>query len=91
MRYVLPALPVSGPSGKRARRREAARLAPRGGKTQRQDAAGCCAASASRAFLALGVAVSLENAMLTNQQATELQPRVLHSSSWRPSSASDSG
>ena len=43
-------LAVSGPSGKRARRREAARLAQRqgGGKTQqRQDAAGCCGASAS--------------------------------------------
>jgi hypothetical protein len=47
--HILPALPVSGPSGKRARRPEAARLAqaaPRGGKTQRQDAAGCYAASA---------------------------------------------
>jgi hypothetical protein len=49
-----PALPVSGPSGKRARRREAVRLArrrPRGGKTQRQGAAGCYVASASARVL----------------------------------------
>jgi hypothetical protein len=39
MRYVLPALPVSGPSG------GAASPAPRGGKTQRQEATGCCGAS----------------------------------------------
>jgi hypothetical protein len=36
MRYVLPALPVSGPRGNRARRREAARLAQ---LAQRQGAA----------------------------------------------------
>jgi hypothetical protein len=49
MRYVLPALPVSGPRGNRARRREAAQLAQHqgGGKTQRQDAAGFYGASAS--------------------------------------------
>jgi hypothetical protein len=35
MRYVLPALPVSGPSGKKARRREAARLAQRQGAARR--------------------------------------------------------
>jgi hypothetical protein len=35
MRYVLPALPVSGPSGNRARRREAARLAQRQGTARR--------------------------------------------------------
>jgi hypothetical protein len=39
MRYVLPALPVSGPSGKRARRREAARLAQRQGAPRRSDKA----------------------------------------------------
>jgi hypothetical protein len=59
MRYVLPALPVSGPRGNRARRREAARLAPRGGKTQRQDAAGCCGTSASaKALCPKGVVVT---------------------------------
>jgi hypothetical protein len=35
MRCVLPALPVIGPSGKRARRREAARLAQRQGAARR--------------------------------------------------------
>ena len=35
MRYVLPALPVSGPRGNRARRREAARLAQRQGAARR--------------------------------------------------------
>jgi hypothetical protein len=35
MRYVLPALPVSGPSGNRARRHEAARLAQRQGAARR--------------------------------------------------------
>jgi hypothetical protein len=39
MRYVLPALPVSGPSGKRARRREAARLAQRQGAPRRSGKA----------------------------------------------------
>jgi hypothetical protein len=35
MRYVLPALPVSGPQRQRARRREAARLAQRQGAARR--------------------------------------------------------
>jgi hypothetical protein len=35
MRYVLPALPVSGPSGNRARRHEAARLAHHQGAARR--------------------------------------------------------
>jgi hypothetical protein len=35
MRYVLPTLPVSGPSGKRARRPEAVRLAQHQGATRR--------------------------------------------------------
>ena len=49
MRYVLPALSVaSGPRGNRAAapaRGGATSPAPRGGKTQRQDAAGCYDAS----------------------------------------------
>jgi hypothetical protein len=51
----------------------AASAAPRGGKTQRQDAADCCAASASRKLLALRVLVIPANAaVLTKRQATEL-------------------
>jgi hypothetical protein len=80
MRYVLPALPVSGSRGNRARRREAARLAQRqaprgGGKAQRQDAAGCCGALfCKQSFFALRVLVTQANAaMRTNQQATEPQ------------------
>jgi hypothetical protein len=80
MRYVLPALPVSGPSGNRARRREAARLAQRqgaAGKTQRQDAAGCCGASASAKALCPKRATHCHSrladaSMPTKQQATEL-------------------
>jgi hypothetical protein len=40
MRYVLPALPVSGPSGKRVRRREAARLTQRQGAARRSGSCG---------------------------------------------------
>jgi hypothetical protein len=37
MRYVLPALPVSGPRGNMARRREAARLAQHQGGVARRS------------------------------------------------------
>jgi hypothetical protein len=41
MSAVLPALPVSGPSGKRARRREVARLAQRQGAARRSGKTSC--------------------------------------------------
>jgi hypothetical protein len=47
MRYVLPALPVSGPSGKRARRPEAARLAQRQGAARRSGKTRLAVAAAS--------------------------------------------
>jgi hypothetical protein len=74
MRYVLPALPVSGPRGNRARRREAARLA------QRQGAARC-GRLLRRLILQSSFALAYERTSfwqtqlcsLTKQQATELQ------------------
>jgi hypothetical protein len=75
MRYVLPALPASGPRGNRARRREAARLAH--SAKGRQDAAARRGRLLRRLILqklfALGSERhSLESAMLTKQQAPEL-------------------
>jgi hypothetical protein len=77
MRYVLPALPVSGPgpSSNRARRREAARLAQRQGAARRSGKTRP-AVTAPRSFCkapALRMLVVPANAaVLTNQQATEL-------------------
>jgi hypothetical protein len=81
MRYVLPALPVSGPRDNRARRREAARQAQRqatrGGKTQRQDAAGCCGGSASaKALCSMSDRHSLESAMLTKDLINKLNNKL---------------
>jgi hypothetical protein len=73
MRYILPALPVSGPSGKRARQREAARLAQRQGAARRSGKTRPAVAPPQllRKLLALRVLIILANAaVLTNQPAT---------------------
>ena len=68
MRYAVPALSVGRSSGKRARRREAARLG------QRHWAAGSYVASASTEFLALRERGPLgQEQIATNQQVTEQQ------------------
>jgi hypothetical protein len=91
MRYVLPALPVSGPSSNRARRCEAARLAQRqgarGAASGKRQAANGKTQDARRDRLLRRLILqnsfalreqesgrlSPASAMLTKQQATELQ------------------
>jgi hypothetical protein len=73
MRYILPTLSVSGASGKRARRREAARLAQRQGAARRGRLAVAPPRLLESFFLALRVLVIPANAaVLTKRQATEL-------------------
>jgi hypothetical protein len=79
MRYVLPALPVSGPRGNRARRREAARLAQRQGAARRSGKTRPAVAPPrlSAKFLALRMVVSRANAaMRANQQAKQQAPEL---------------
>jgi hypothetical protein len=83
MRYVLPALPVSGPNGKKARRREAARLAQRQGAARRSGKTrpAVTPPRLSAKLLCPRSAGSLANAaVLSNQKATERQQQVLYSS-----------
>ena len=80
MRYVLPALPVSGPSGKRARRREAARLAQRQGAARRSGKtrpAFTAPQLPQKLFALESDRHSLESAVLTNQQAKQQAPELL--------------
>jgi hypothetical protein len=86
MRYVLPALPVSGPSGKRARRREAARLAQRQGTARRSGKTQPAVAPPRlpESLFALRVLVVPANAAVLTNQSTSYRTAlgVLRSSQY---------
>jgi hypothetical protein len=87
MRYVLPAFSVSGPSGKRARRREPARLARRQGAARRSGKTrpAVVPPRLPESFFALRVLVVPANAaVLSKQQATELPQEFCTHQGGRP-------